>query len=179
MTSARKVAANRTNARASTGPKSAAGKRRSAMNARRHGLSIPVLLDPAWSSAVRALAREIAGNDASSEQQEHACRIAAAQIDVLRVRQARLDLIKQHQANENFQSALAFKKTELIIKHQEELPQDSVRRLLTALARKLIGAEKLATIISDLSVTLNQFDRYERRALSRRKFAIRDFDKAR
>ena len=40
MTSARKLEANRRNARASTGPRTAAGKARAAQNARRHGLSL-------------------------------------------------------------------------------------------------------------------------------------------
>jgi hypothetical protein len=45
MTSA-KAKANRTNARASTGPKTTQGKIRAAQNARRHGLSRPILADP-------------------------------------------------------------------------------------------------------------------------------------
>jgi len=40
-------------------------------------------------------------------------------------------------------------------------------------------AEKLALIRSDLAPKLAAMDRYERRAFSRRKFAIREFDEAR
>ena len=66
MTSARKAEANRRNARVSTGPKTSAGKTRVAQNARRHGLKLPALCDPAWSGEIEALAREIAGADAGA-----------------------------------------------------------------------------------------------------------------
>ena len=58
MTSARKLRSNRENARSSTGPKTANGRRRSARNALRYGLSLPVLSDPILSQEVAALARE-------------------------------------------------------------------------------------------------------------------------
>ena len=42
MTSARKVRIDRANARASSGPKTSAGRARSARNALRHGLNVPI-----------------------------------------------------------------------------------------------------------------------------------------
>jgi len=61
MTSAQKIKTNRANAQASTGPKTAQGKARTARNARRHGLSLSVISDPVLSEQVEVLAREIAG----------------------------------------------------------------------------------------------------------------------
>src|SRR5262249_24013425 len=74
MTSDRKIKANRKNARASTGPKTARGRTRTAPNARRHGLSLP-----------KACAR-IARPGATAETQECARRLAEARIDLRRVR---------------------------------------------------------------------------------------------
>jgi hypothetical protein len=92
MTSAAKLAANRRNARLSTGPRTVAGKARSALNARRHGLAQLVVRDPTWSQEVNALAAAIAGADADARRYELACAIAAAQIDLVRVARARREL---------------------------------------------------------------------------------------
>jgi hypothetical protein len=58
--SARKLAANRANARRSTGPRTPEGKRRSRANALKHGLSVSVLADPRLAAEVEVLARRIA-----------------------------------------------------------------------------------------------------------------------
>ena len=67
MTSERKRQANRANAQSSTGPKTAKGKKRSAVNARRHGLNVSVLHDPLLAKEVEVLARRLAGPTASPE----------------------------------------------------------------------------------------------------------------
>src|SRR5277367_5632600 len=91
MTSSRKLNANRANARASTGPKSANGKKRSARNAMRLGLSLPVCSDPTLSRDVADLVRLIAG--ANAEMVALAVPIAEAQIDLIRARQARYAIL--------------------------------------------------------------------------------------
>ena len=64
VTSDNKVMANRANARTSTGPKTMQGRTRSARNALRHALSLPVYSNPVLCEEVEALAKEIAGTDA-------------------------------------------------------------------------------------------------------------------
>src|SRR5262249_22207936 len=89
VTSAARQQANRANALVSTGPRTSAGKAISARNARRHGLNLPALRDPALADEIAALGREIARPGAPARRFELACRIAAAQLDLLRVRRAR------------------------------------------------------------------------------------------
>ena len=89
MISPRKLFTNRANARASTGPRTPAGKARAARNARRHGLWLSARCDPKLSSDVEALARAIDGERMPAHRHEIARQIAAAQIDVLRARRAR------------------------------------------------------------------------------------------
>ena len=73
--------------RGRTGPRSAAGKARTSRNALRHGLAVPVLADATLSAEVDDLARRIADGD--DRLLEAAVRVAEAQVDLRRIRQAR------------------------------------------------------------------------------------------
>jgi hypothetical protein len=94
---------NRLNARASTGPKTPAGKARVARNPLRHGLSLPLLDDPAVAPEVVGLARTIAqsvvGQSLDGERHQLACRIAETLIDLRRVRTAKLPLVAEMDAD--------------------------------------------------------------------------------
>src|SRR5262249_38214806 len=142
----RKIKANRANARASTGPKTARGRARSARNAFRHGLSLPVESDQVLCEQVQALTRQIAGADASVHSQILAHKIAGAQIDLLRVRHARHRLLSEELR---------------VLGVDTLLPTDSIQFVES----KPEGAFKLATVLSDHARQLEALDRYERRAL--------------
>jgi hypothetical protein len=95
MTSADKIAANRRNARRSTGPRTAAGKRKVADNALRHGLLASLHADPAISAAAARIAAALAGPNASAPLRALIEPIAEAQVDILRARTARAAMIDQ------------------------------------------------------------------------------------
>ena len=118
---------NRANARASTGPKTARGRARSARNAFRHGLSIPVESDQFLCEQMQALTRQIAGSDTSVHIQILARRIAEAQVDLLRVRYARHRLLSEELSNPDYRSpAILRKKLErwsVLPEHSEQTRQ--------------------------------------------------------
>jgi hypothetical protein len=180
------------------GPLTASGKARASQNARRHGLSRSVLRDRIASLEIEDLTRKICrarpggqtdadgtdGTDAAIDRKfaRIARRIAEAQVDLLRVRRARHDLISRAFSNPHFRPGKGLHawirllaKAGAYLKQGLALPQD----MREAIEVKPQGAEKLALILSDASAELARMDRYERRALWRRKFAIREFDAAR
>jgi hypothetical protein len=181
VTSARKITANRANARASTGPQTTRGRARAARNALRHGLSLPVGSIPAMSEEVETLAREIAGPGANAETQELARRVAEAQIDLRRVRHARHQFLSNTLSQEYYSYTKMRMKVKILRALLRPNPPDiSTEALEFATSNpSLEGPDKLATILLEQAKELLAMDRYERRALSRRKFAVRAFDEAR
>ena len=120
LTTDRKIKANRANAQASTGPKTAQGRGRAARNALRHGLSLPVCSNPALSDEVETLAREIAGPRANMQIQELARQFADAEIDLRRVRNARHQLLSRTLAEQ---------------KNAPDLPVANVLQIVTSTRR--------------------------------------------
>jgi hypothetical protein len=146
MVSSAKLRANRLNARASTGPRTRAGKAISARNALRHGLTLPIVIDDALAAEVERLKLIILTPNASLAQQQLAPHVAIAQLDVDRIQRVRDRLCIEY-----------FSKAEQV-------------------ASRIDGADQYASILSKLRRKLSAINRYERRAFSRLNSAIGAFD---
>jgi hypothetical protein len=131
MATDKQIAANRANCKRSTGPKTAAGQSKSSRNAFRHGLSLPLSVDPQTQANIEALAEAMAGDSATAEQLGAAREFAAAHLELTRIRN------------------LCAQVTSML----------STQAMDAQFVRRLCG-----------------FDRYERRAWTKRKYAARELD---
>jgi hypothetical protein len=93
MAAEKQIAANRENAKRSTGPKTVAGRLISSRNAYRHGFSCPLPFDPATLAKVDVLAHALAGKEADQERLMTAAEFAEAQLELSRIRATRTALI--------------------------------------------------------------------------------------
>lgn len=143
MTSAAKIAANRRNAQRSTGPRSAAGKARTRYNALHYRFSVPARYDPKTDAEVQGLAVHLSADTLEPCEQDLAMRAAEAQFDLFRMQRAKVDLING------------------IAKH------------LKYTDASLGEGDHLALAFMRKSKMLAAFDRYERRAASRRNRLLR------
>jgi hypothetical protein len=189
VTTERKRSANRRNAHLSTGPRSAAGRARVKQNALRHGLNVAVANDPQLTEEVERIARAICdgaprcggGTRPAAELAYLARRIAEAQVDLMRVRRARHAMMSRALDNPRYRSPRYLRRQIAMLVAVGELlvrgiaVPDDMRKAAFGRPR---GVLKFALVIADLAHELARFDRYERRALSRRKTAVAAFDAA-
>jgi hypothetical protein len=95
MTSAKKVAANRINGRKSRGPRTGAGKARASRNARRHGLAAFNNKDPVMAGRVKQMVDAICQGDDDPLLREQAVAIAESQLWLECVKAEKLALIER------------------------------------------------------------------------------------
>jgi hypothetical protein len=89
MTSERRLAANRKNAKRSTGPHTARGKLRVRSNAVRHGLATTALRHPAPAIQIERMATAMCGESTSRLQFDQAISIAEGEFSLTKVRSTR------------------------------------------------------------------------------------------
>src|SRR5262249_2416099 len=99
MTSSAKIAANRRNARRSTGPRSAAGKARARCNAFRHGLATPASLDHVAMDRIDDLVVALTRDFPDQLELELATVAAEAQAEIERMRQTKVTLVNRAYAH--------------------------------------------------------------------------------
>ena len=150
MSSTGRVAANRENAKKSSGPRTRRGKSRASRNSVRHGLEAVNFGIAGLPKKVARLAKTICKDNSDPFRFEQAVIIAESQILIARVRAARVAALESTLVSADQGVRIAGDPA-------EEL-RDSVANIRLALPELL------------------SLERYERRALSRRKRAIRRFD---
>ena len=97
MATDKQIAANRANAKRSTGPKIGAGRAISRNNAYRHGLSLQ--LDALTSANADVIAQALVAEQTNENLLKSASNFAQAQLQLLRIRSVRVDLLSKAELN--------------------------------------------------------------------------------
>jgi hypothetical protein len=183
----RQRSANRANAGRSAGPRTRAGKAVASGNARKHGLAAAVRGEPGVEAEIEQLARAIADEAGRPDLVGLARRIAEAEMDLRRIRRSRATLAK-----------IPGSDVPPVSKVRSQNSRSFLSNILRLLRRKVPTVEDITVQLYSAGFGSNAPDfveapgkgqkgkpkaevleRYERRATSRRKSAIRDFDLAR
>jgi hypothetical protein len=181
MTTERQIAANRRNSQKSTGPRSRGGKSRIGRNAYRHGLSQGSGSIPMFAREVERLARAIVGDTEDEISLERARIIAAAELDLARVRRVKVALIECARVLGEFDPVQIFKSVTEVHRFFNALDRGKliVPQLKPATAMPAEEPERSAEAVRRALPHLIKLDRYERRASRLRDQAVREIARGR
>jgi hypothetical protein len=174
MASERQLAANRLNARRSSGPRSSAGKRRSSGNALRHGLSR--IVSDRGGEHIELLAHLLVGENVDEEALEHARSVVRAQLELLRIRELKRDLMERVYRLGMVDPPLRFRSSSAEIRYVMSQPLDGgVRWPERVDPSGPMPSDQDARAAETQRRLLPQFrklDRYERRAFNVKQQAL-------
>jgi hypothetical protein len=160
MSSQKQIEANRRNAQKSKGPRTAAGKARASCNSRKHALTTISRNHPLYAPRIEAIARTICSEATNAELWEQALIIGECTTLLACAQAERIALIEQSlgSTSAHTSDAGAAGRAELGASQCKTTPLRDELEAMGLAARDL-----------------NRLERYERRALSRRKRAIETF----
>jgi hypothetical protein len=177
MASHRQIAANRRNARRSTGPRSAAGRKRSNWNSFRHGLTASVTGAAERIKYIERLARKIAGASTDIVVFEYARTLAHAEFDLAQIRRAKVALISRLMAFGELDvpdESTSLSDVKLFLRGLKRGECTLPERVETP-AMPTTEPERTAEAIRRALPELIKLDRYERRAAARRARGLHTF----
>jgi hypothetical protein len=160
MSSHRQIEANRRNAQKSKGPRTAAGKARASRNSRKHALSTISRNHPLYAPRIEAIAREICPETTNSGLWQQALIVGECTTILICVQAERIALTERLLGG----SCARIADAEGAGRSELGAPQCKPTPLRDELEAMGLAARDL-----------NRLERYERRALSRRKRAIETF----
>jgi hypothetical protein len=170
MASEWQIAANRRNARKSTGPRSGAGRKRASRNAYRHGLTLNISSTAAFAKQLDRLARKIAGDTEDEIVLERARAFAQAELELARARRAKIALIERASAFGELDppqlTATRIGHLNALLRGRETKPIDG------SAAMPSQEPERSAEAVRRVLPELRKLDRYERRAAAQRDRAV-------
>jgi hypothetical protein len=173
MATERQIAANRRNARRSTGPRSRAGKKRASRNSYRHGLSSGVATSAEFAKHVESLARKIAGCGADAVSLEVARAVARAEFELAQIRRVRVALIARMAEFGELEVPDPLRTCRDVIRSLTSIDRGRPCDLPTPPSVPSTEPDRSAEAVRRALPELLKLDRYERRATARRDRATR------
>lgn len=177
MASERQIAANRRNARKSTGPRSSAGKKQSRRNSFRHGFAARAISNAGVAKQIEEFARELAGDTSDAVIIACARDAAHSEFDIAQIRRVKVALIERMATFGQFEAPQFFEPVKnsnddvhrIWSRYEYTIPETN--EALDTMPST--GPERMAEAVRRALPALLKLDRYEHRAASLRMRSLR------